>query len=307
MIQSILTWCFESVSKWCKSWNINEMNSIIILYARSFLYKFQHNPGCTDLSSQNQARLWNLRQLTEIGPFIVHDLSWLTGPLFRLGSRNTFSQRSQLTIFHAKIRLTMLTQPPPFYVWADTQMLSVESERCHFPTWWPPGFRWQLQIIQHVSFTGLCYSAVPSKNTKTPQKQRKTTLKQQLFQQLYFYLQFLQQCNLYQHLQFPSLSICNCGSPNLRCGPAVPSSLDSSPLLRCCLALCCLAALNLHPPRHAKKLEKHLKVGLFFFKMWLWKQLRMCIYVSIYIYIIEGSLNSKLPTIWRVEKQMKSR
>ena len=25
------------------------------------------------------------------------------------------------------------------------------------------------------------------------------------------------------------------------------------------------------------------------------------------MYIIEGSLNSKLPTIWRVEKQMKSR
>ena len=43
----------------------------------------------------------------------------------------------------------------------------------------------------------------------------------------------------------------------------------------------------------------------------------ICIYSEIYIYklhlmiiymyIIEGSLNSKLPTIWRVEKQMKSR
>ena len=31
------------------------------------------------------------------------------------------------------------------------------------------------------------------------------------------------------------------------------------------------------------------------------------IHIIIYISIIEGSLNSKLPTIWRVEKQMKSR
>ena len=38
----------------------------------------------------------------------------------------------------------------------------------------------------------------------------------------------------------------------------------------------------------------------------------ICIYIHIiyiytHIYIFEGSLNSKLPTIWRVEKQMKSR
>ena len=34
----------------------------------------------------------------------------------------------------------------------------------------------------------------------------------------------------------------------------------------------------------------------------------ICVYfVYIYIFIIEGSFNSKLPTIWRVEKQMKSR
>ena len=30
-------------------------------------------------------------------------------------------------------------------------------------------------------------------------------------------------------------------------------------------------------------------------------------YMNIYEYLIEGSLNSKLPTIWRVEKQMTSR
>ena len=31
------------------------------------------------------------------------------------------------------------------------------------------------------------------------------------------------------------------------------------------------------------------------------------IYIFSYCLVIEGSLNSKLPTIWRVEKQMKSR
>ena len=61
------------------------------------------------------------------------------------------------------------------------------------------------------------------------------------------------------------------------------------------------AAFNLSP-----WLKSHLQDWLFtilFFQQGLTVQTR---YIYIYI-IIEGSLNSKLPTIWRVEKQMKSR
>ena len=107
----------------------------------------------------------------------------------------------------------------------------------------------------------------------------------------------LQPYNLYQHLQFPSLSIGNCGSPNLRCGPAVPSSLDSSPLLRCCLALCCSASVELGSTSSCKKAGKaiwmtttfsNLKTKEVFSSKWDFEQqLQMCMYIySVHNYIL---------------------
>ena len=107
----------------------------------------------------------------------------------------------------------------------------------------------------------------------------------------------LQPYNLYQHLQFPSLSIGNCGSPNLRCGPAVPSSLDSSPLLRCCLALCCSASVELGSTSSCKKAGKaiwmtttfsNLKTKEVFSSKWDFEQqLQMCMYIySMHNYIL---------------------
>lgn len=136
--------------------------------------------------------------------------------------------------------------------------------------------------------------AVPfKKNSQTKKNYTKTAT----FPTAILLVAVLQPYNLYQHLQFPSLSIGNCGSPNLRCGPAVPSSLDSSPLLRCCLALCCSASVELGSTSSCKKAGKaiwmtttfsNLKTKEVFSSKWDFEQqLQMCMYIySMHNYIL---------------------
>ena len=179
----------------------------------------------------------------------------------------------------------MLTQPPPFYVWADTQMLSVESEHCHFPTWWPPRFQ-MATANNSARFIHRCLlQFLSQKNSQTKKNYTKTAT----FPTAILLVEVFEPYNLYQHLQFPSLSIGNCGSPNLRCGLAVPSSLDSSALLRCCLALCCSASVELGSTSSCKKAGKAIwMLEVFSSKCDFEQQLQMCMYILYiqYAYIL---------------------